>query len=164
MSPIDNVAFKEAMSRLPSGVTIVSTSDDQNRRWGFTASSFTSLSMDPPLILVCLSNYAESYEAFIKSQRFAINVLSHEQKQIAMDFARKNTDKFSGSSFVHDEEGCPYLPEAVASIICKARNPHVEGDHTILIGEVLAIHLGATKPLIYFQREFWHFEPTTVLS
>ena len=148
--------FKAAMSRFPSGVTIVSTTDSAGRHWGFTASSFSSLSMDPPLVLVCLANKADSYEAFMGADYFAINLLSTEQKDIAMHFARKSADKFSGNPFVYGDEGQPpHLPDSMAALICRAHTPHIAGDHTILIGEAEEVHIGSEEPLVYFNREFW---------
>jgi len=148
--------FKDAMSRFPSGVTIVSTTDNAGRHWGFTASSFSSLSMDPPLVLVCLANKAESYQAFMGATHFAINLLSNEQKEIAMHFARKNADKFSGNAFVYGAGNePPHLPDSMAALICRAHAPHIAGDHTILIGEVEKVHIGSDEPLVYFNREFW---------
>ena len=153
--------FRDALSAFPSGVTIVSTTDDEGRHWGFTASSFSSVSMDPPLVLVCLANTAESHPAFVKATRYAINILSREQKDVAMHFARKSIDKFGAHAFdfgTHDNPRPPVLPGAMATLVCTARDVHLAGDHTVLIGQVEEVEINNAVPLVYFNRGFRNLE------
>lgn len=166
--PLDNnQTFRDALSAFPSGVTIVSTTDEQGRHWGFTASSFSSVSMNPPLVLVCLANKADSHAAFVKAQRYAINILSQEQKDIAMHFARKGVDKFGPHAFRYGTDDNPHpptLPGSMASLVCIARDVHEAGDHTVLIGEIQDVELGDATPLVYYNRGFRNLELETADS
>ncbi|BBU30987.1 flavin reductase domain-containing protein [Caballeronia pedi] len=159
--------FRDALSAFPSGVTIVSTTDEQGRHWGFTASSFSSVSMDPPLVLVCIANKADSHAAFVNAQRYAINILSQEQKDVAMHFARKGVDKFGPHAFRYgtgDDPHPPMLPGSMASLVCIARDVHEAGDHTVLIGEIQDVELGDATPLVYYNRGFRNLELETADS
>jgi flavin reductase ActVB len=156
--------FRDALSAFPSGVTIVSTTDEAGRHWGFTASSFSSVSMDPPLVLVCIANTADSHAAFVTAQRYAINILSQDQKDIAMHFARKGVDKFGPHQFRYgtgDKPHPPMLPGSMASLVCVARDVHEAGDHTVLIGEIQEVELCEATPLVYYNRGFRSLELET---
>ncbi|AQH02389.1 hypothetical protein A9R05_25835 [Burkholderia sp. KK1] len=163
----NNQTFRDALSAFPSGVTIVSTTDEQGRHWGFTASSFSSVSMNPPLVLVCIANTADSHAAFVKARRYAINILSQEQKDVAMHFARKGVDKFGPHAFrfgTEDDPHPPMLPGSMASLVCVARDVHEAGDHTVLIGEIQDVELGDATPLVYYNRGFRNLELETADS
>ncbi|MDR5884275.1 flavin reductase family protein [Caballeronia sp. LZ032] len=160
----NNQTFRDALSAFPSGVTIVSTTDEAGRHWGFTASSFSSVSMDPPLVLVCIANKADSHAAFVTAQRYAINILSQDQKNIAMHFARKGVDKFAPHGFRYGTEDNPHppvLPGSMASLVCVARDVHEAGDHTVLIGEIQEVELCEATPLVYYNRGFRNLELET---
>src|SRR3546814_4469031 len=92
-------SFKDAMAALPSGVTIVTTCDDAWRPWGFTASAITSLSMDPPLVLICLAKSARCHPAFMALDRWNIHILGEEHTELAYRFASRDADKFGTGEF-----------------------------------------------------------------
>lgn len=92
--------FKKAMSHYASGVTIVTTIDDDGKKWGFTASSFSSLSLEPPMILVCLAQTADCFDAFNQADIFSVNIIGPEYEELAYRFAKKNVNKFSGGEFI----------------------------------------------------------------
>lgn len=150
------------MSHFPAGVVIVTTRDATGKVWGFTASSFSSLSMEPPLILVCPAKSAECYPAFVAAQWFAINILSVGDDETAMTFSKRGADKFASANFDADEHGSPLLPTAVATLTCQQFQVYDGGDHSILIGRVTATRLGPTRsPMVYLNRKFGRFTTDT---
>ena len=146
--------FKAAMSRFPAGVTIVTTRDTASRPWGFTASSFASLSLDPPLALVCLAGSADSSPAFLSCERMAISILSGDQEEIALRFASRERDKFADGGW-HDAGGLPVIDGARAVICGPVEARHRGGDHTILVVRIETVTLGdSTTSLTYSGRSF----------
>jgi flavin reductase ActVB len=154
MSTVDAQLFKEAMSTFPSGVTIVTTADQEGRWWGFTATSFCSVSMDPPLVLVCLADTAECRPTFAAAERWNVHVIHPEHADLAIRFATRGADKFADTSFVSDEHGLPVLDRACFTLSCTRHAQHPGGDHTILVGRVERTHVGDEQPAIYFRRGF----------
>lgn len=158
---LDPTAFKNALARFASGITIVTAHDADGRRVGFTASSFASLSLDPPLILVCLGTNAECYPAFARAPHFAVSILAAGQEALARRFATKGIDKFAGLPLCRgDETGLPLIPGAVARLQCRTRDRLAGGDHVILVGEVLAADSDDGPPLLYLNRRYGDFAPT----
>ena len=152
------MTFKEAMTRFPSGVVIATTRDAQGKSWGFTASSFSSVSLDPPLILVCLAKSADCHQVFRSAPWFAVNVLSAADEPIAAAFARRGADKFAQSSFSLDEHGSPLLPSAVATLTCQKFDAYDCGDHSVIVGRVSVARLGPDDdPMVYAGRAFGRF-------
>lgn len=155
--------FKEAMSRFPSGVVIATARDELGQSWGFTASSFSSVSLEPPLILLCLSKGADCHRVFSSLPWFAVNILSVADQAAAATFARRGADKFAASSFDVDEYGSPLLQSAVATLSCEKFATHDCGDHTVIVGRVIRAKLGSNdSPMIYAARQFGRFLPGVV--
>lgn len=152
-------AFRDAMSRFPSGVTVVTTSDSAGCDWGFTASAFCSLSLTPPLVLVCLANSADSHGAFLGADQWVVNILAEHHADLAMRFATKGVDKFSGGEFAQNEAGLPVLRDAAVSLVCEAYDRHPAGDHTILVGEVVGVGLSDRESLVHYARRFPGLSP-----
>jgi flavin reductase ActVB len=153
-------AFREAMASFPSGATIVTTSDSDGRWWGFTASSFCSVSMDPPLVLTCLANTAQCFPAFAEAARWNIHVLPHRHADLAMRFATRGAAKFDGAGFQPDPDGLPFLKDVSISLRCASYSKVDGGDHLVLIGRVEDVGLGEEMPFVYFRRKF-HSLPVT---
>ena len=152
------MTFKEAMSRFPSGVVIATTRDAHGKSWGFTASSFSSVSLEPPLILICLSQAADCHQVFRSVPWFAVNILSAADEPIAATFARRGADKFAHSSFDLDEHGSPLLPSAVATMTCEKFDAYDCGDHSVIVGRVSVARLGPDNdPMVYSGRAFGRF-------
>jgi flavin reductase ActVB len=147
-------SFREAMARFPSGVTIVTTRDHSGRRWGFTATSFCSVSMAPELVLVCLSVQADCYPVFTASDHWLVHVIPAELAALALKFATRGADKFADGGFIDDDRGLPMLERASIVLDCLTHARHAEGDHMVLIGRVQQVSLAATEPAVYFDREF----------
>lgn len=154
--------FRETMSSFPSGVTIVTTVSGDGQPRGFAASSFCSLSMDPPLVLVCLAKSAQCHDAFNESDKWAIHVAGSHQVDLISRFATKDTDKFAGGEFVTDHRGVPILPDAAAVLMCTAHDRADGGDHTILIARVDSVVLRDHMPALYFQRSFHDLDRVTL--
>lgn len=151
--------FRAVMSMWPSGVTITTTIDDDGLRWGFTASAFSSLSLEPPLILVCVRAAAKSHDTFVRAKAFAVNLLSTRHEQLALRFATRGSDKFKGANFRPGRTGSPVLTDAVASLECVMHATVPGGDHTILIGKVVHADVNATvrdsaPAMVHFARRF----------
>lgn len=144
--------LRKTLGCFATGVTIVTAYDSDGRPRGMTANSFTSVSLDPPLILVCVATSTPIWPVLAAAPRFAVNVLSEHQQDISRRFATPVEDKFAGVTWRGDaERGGPILGEVAAHLVCR-RERHIEiGDHMLLIGEVLDFERSATRPLIFHQ-------------
>lgn len=151
---LDTELFKRAMSCFPTGITLVTTTDANGKNWGFTASAFSSVSLDPPQILVCLSKEADCCSAFTSAERFAVNILKREHESLARRFATKGEDKFRGGEFRKGNLGAPILPGALAILECVPDTIIPSGDHAILIGLVEHVKVQEGEAAIYFRSRF----------
>lgn len=159
-SSLDAAAFREAMARFASGVTVVTTRDASGKPVGFTASAFASLSLRPPLVAVCLDRRADSYLVFKDATHLAISMLAKGQDDIARRFATHGADKFSGGPTVEGEAtSLPLVPGAIAQLECRMHAQLDGGDHVILVGEVLRAVSFDAEPLVHYQRTYGRFEP-----
>ena len=163
MSRVDSVSkpldaslqhFREAMAAYPTGVTIVTTTDAEGMKQGFTATSFASLSLDPPLVLVSLARTAACHAAFEQAEAWAINVLTVSQSAHALRFATRGAAKFAEGDFSIGITGSPVLDDSAMVIECSAHAKPDGGDHTILIGRVERVVLSARPPVVYADRRF----------
>jgi flavin reductase ActVB len=160
--PLDPVMFRAALGRFPSGVCVVTTEDAEGQPRGFTASAFSSLSLDPPLVLVCLDQKAESHAVFRVAKSFAISILASHQMAIAIQFATKSAEKFGGISVgTGPETGHPVIPEAVVHLECRMHQTITAGDHTILVGEVAGAAVFDGEPLVFYNRLYGRFHDQT---
>lgn len=146
--------FREAMASFPSGVTIVTTADDDGGWWGFTATSFCSVSMDPPLVLVCLARGAECHPVFATARRWVVHVIHPDHADLAVRFATRGADKFADAAFTADGRGLPVLEHACVVLDCSTHARHDGGDHTILVGRVERTDLRDATPAVYYRRGF----------
>lgn len=157
---ITAVDYREAMARFATGVTIVTTTDADGRWWGFTASSFSPVSIDPPLILVCLGRDARCHPIFTSAPGFRVNVLGPEHEELAVRFATKGIDKFAGDEFRAADDGLPTLDDALVSLLCRTTEIADGGDHTILFGAVEDVQLRhGGRPAVHADRCFWDLAP-----
>lgn len=147
---IDQAKFRTAMGHFASGVTVVTTLNE-NERTGLTVSAFCSLSLEPPLILVCIDCDVTSHDAISSAGRFAVNVLSTEQEELSRRFASRVEDKFEGVGTTEGAGGVPLIVGCLANIECRVREELPGGDHTIFIGEVEQVSTGEGEPLLYFR-------------
>jgi flavin reductase (DIM6/NTAB) family NADH-FMN oxidoreductase RutF len=148
--PIDDAHFRLAMSHFASGVTIVTTSHD-GKPFGMTVASFASLSLHPPLVLVCIERSVKTHDAIAAAGKFGVSILSSAQADISSKFASRNDDKFGGVELVPGEMDVPLIAGALTAIECRVFDQLPGGDHSIFIGEVLKIHTTEGDPLLYFR-------------
>ncbi|MFQ5382537.1 MAG: flavin reductase family protein [Dehalococcoidia bacterium] len=151
--------FRSALSRFASGVTVVTARSGDGTDVGFTASAFSSLSLDPPLVLVCLDRSAESFPVFEQAPSFAISILGADQEEAAVRFATRGADKFGGSVLeAGDATGLPLVAGAIAHLECAMHDQLEGGDHVILVGRVVRAASNGDRPLLYFNRAFGEFD------
>jgi len=159
--------FKKAMSQFATGVTVVTTVH-QGTPIGITASSFSSLSMDPPLVLVSLAKKLFTHKVIADSGSFAVSILDAEQKELGMRFAGMFPDikdRFAGLDVKTAVTGCPVLPNAIAWVDCRVWDSYDGGDHTIFVGEVVDVHASEKDaPLLYHSRAWRRSAPLTLPS
>lgn len=150
--------FRQAMAAFPSGVTIMTTTDPDGEARGFAASSFCSVSLDPPLVLVCIATTAQCHDAFMQNDQWSIQMAGSAHVDLVERFATKGVDKFGGGEFVPDHRGVPVLLDAAVLIECEAYQRYDGGDHTILIARVIEVDVDDRPPVLYFQRGFRHLD------
>jgi flavin reductase (DIM6/NTAB) family NADH-FMN oxidoreductase RutF len=148
----DHRALRDAFGCFATGVTIVTSLDARGRRVGFTANSFTSVSLDPPLLLVCPARGASSLPVIRTSGLFGVSVLSSGQRALAERFARRGVDRFASGLWVEAESGVPLLEGASANFACSLVNDVEAGDHTILVGRIDSFRAAPERPpLLYLK-------------
>lgn len=152
--------FRDALARWPSGVTVV-TARDGDEPVGMTAASFSSLSLDPPLVLVCVARDANSRGGLVNAPGFAVHILGSEQAAVSRQFAEPGPEKFEDYPDVSGAFDAPLLPFGVALLVCAHHSALDGGDHTILVGRVVDTGLAGTDPLIYCNRGYWRISGTT---
>jgi flavin reductase (DIM6/NTAB) family NADH-FMN oxidoreductase RutF len=153
-------ALRSALGLFATGVTIVTTRASDGSMIGLTANSFNSVSLTPPLVLWSLGTKAGSLQAFLQAKHYAIHVLSVEQQSLAERFASKMVDRFEGLTLQEGLGGVPILPGCAAVFECTSRSQYPEGDHVILVGEVLACqHDAARSPLLFHGGKFYTEHP-----
>ncbi len=146
--------FKEVMGNYPTGVTVVTTVDQDGTPYGLTVNSFASVSMDPILILWSIDHRVGSLDVFKNADKFAVHTLASDQGDICSLFASKGVDRFGSCEWKLSEQGLPIISGAYGVLQCKSFKQVEAGDHTILIGEVIDIQNEDKKPLLYHKRNF----------
>ncbi len=145
----DRRALRRALGQFATGVTVITTRDPEGRRVGLTANSFTSLSLDPPLVLFCLDRTAPSLPAFRGCTHFAIHVLAAEQHHLSRQFSTPSEDKFAGVEVEDGPGGVPLLDGALARFVCRQVENREGGDHLIFVGEVENYEAFDREPLVF---------------
>lgn len=145
----DPRALRDAFGTFMTGVTVVTSHDANGAPLGFTANSFTSVSLDPPLVLVCLANGSSNYDALTRGTGFAVNILAEDQKEISNTFARPSEDRFADVTWQVGPHGSPILAGVSAWFDCSMHKTVEAGDHVILIGKVEGFEAGTAPGLGY---------------
>ena len=149
---IEAPEFRRILGHWPTGVAVVAARAADGRPRGLTANAITSLSLDPPLVLVCVDRAAETHAGIIESGAFAISILPDGAEDLARRFAdERSADKFAGVEHRTERSGSPVLDRALAWIDCGLHSSHEGGDHTIFIGRVLAAGASPGAPLLFYR-------------
>jgi flavin reductase (DIM6/NTAB) family NADH-FMN oxidoreductase RutF len=149
-SAVSAQEFRLACGRFATGVTIASVLDSEGTPHGLTVNSFSSVSLEPPLILICLGHAVTMIDAFRESRFFGISVLKEHQREISDRFAQKGHDRFNGTKWHAGETGVPLLDDTLAEMELAVRHRFAAGDHDILVGEMISARISDGEPLIYF--------------
>jgi flavin-dependent trigonelline monooxygenase, reductase component len=146
--------FREACSRFATGVAIATVRAQDGEPRGMTVSSFTPVSIQPPLVLVCIDFSSSEHPHFRSNTHFAVSVLSEDQAELSVRFSGQPDGRFEGVDWYPGTTGAPLLRCALAIFECRVRETVEAGDHAILIGEVICVGSREGKPLIYFNRNY----------
>jgi 3-hydroxy-9,10-secoandrosta-1,3,5(10)-triene-9,17-dione monooxygenase reductase component len=153
---IDSAAFRRAAGQFLTGVTIVTVRAQDGTPLGLTANSFATVSLDPPLVLVCLGRRLGSFSAFQAGRAYAVHVLAEDQADLSSRFALKGEDKFRGLRWREGLDGVPILPDYLALWECRLVHAYEGGDHTIFVARVERLEVGdpSRLPLGFFRGKY----------
>ena len=161
-APLTSLDFRRALSQFATGVTVVTAECAPRRVHGMTANSFTSVSLEPPLVSVCVDERAHLLPLIRDRRMFGVNVLKEDQQNLSEFFARPEQNEEPDEreeakhqvKFLWTQEGIPLLDNVLCQIACRLHAAHVAGDHTIVVGEVLSAQLYSGNPLIFFRGDY----------
>ena len=147
---MDPLQFRRACAKFATGVAVATASGEDSTPHGMTVNSFTSVSLDPPLVLMCVDHSSNLFELFRRCSHYGINVLNAHQEELSNRFAQRGFDRFDGVEWHRGRTGVPLLGGAIAQFECEVRHRVEAGDHTILIAEALYAEWHQGTPVIYF--------------
>ena len=150
--------FRHALGRFASGVTVVTSKDADGNLHGITVSAFCSVSLEPPLILVCIAVNTGSHHALTETDSFVVNILREDQQHISDRFASFLHSKFETVNHHAGIDGLPVLEDALANLECRLINSHPNGDHTIFVGRIERADINEGKPLVYWHGSYQKLE------
>lgn len=148
---MDPAHFRELLGRFATGVTVLTVLGPEGKPLGMTANSLSSVSLQPPLISVCVDHEAELHDVIVHTRDFVVNVLSSPQEELARRFSDKHEDRFEGIGFQSSPEGFVLLDGAIAHVICARYAEYPGGDHTIVVGRVVGGTTHEGHPLLYYR-------------
>lgn len=158
MTPLDEYRFRSVLSRFASGVTVVTALGGDGVDHGMTVSAFCSLSLEPPLILVCIDHGTVMHGILEGAKTFTVNVLAASQEDLARKFSDPDNDRFEGTSYTRGTHGMALLTGAAAWLECALTHRYEGGDHTIFVGRVEAADAGDAQPLVYYRGGYGSLE------
>ena len=151
---IDRTELRRVMGHFATGVAVITTRDVDGKPFGLTANALCSVSLDPPLLLVCVDKRAESHPALARSGLFAVNILGHGHEDISQRFAISGGDKFVDVAHRSGVTGVPLLEGALGAVEGRVIAEHDAGDHTIYIGQVEQLEATEGEPLLFFRGKY----------
>lgn len=149
--------FRRCLAKFATGVTIVTCADDAGKPYGITANSFSSVSLQPRLILWNVAKVSNSLQAFLDADYFAINVLAAGQEDLSRHFTKSDHTLFDSVEITRSRENVPLIPGTLACFECRTHKIHDCGDHYIVIGEVMRFESRDTRPLLFFDGKYTVF-------
>ncbi|HEY8310821.1 MAG TPA: flavin reductase family protein [Gemmatimonadaceae bacterium] len=155
---LDPDAFRAVMGRFATGVTVVTAVDAEGVDRGMTVSAFASVSLQPPLVVMCIDKTASMYDMLQTAQHFAVNILASTQESIARRFGVTGAQQFEGIGYRSGENGVPLLNDVLAHVECKRVSSSIAGDHVIIVGETLTASMRDGRPLLYYRGGFAQLE------
>ena len=155
---IDSGTFRSVLSRIASGVTIVTTVDDAGTDHGMTVSAFSSLSLEPPLVLFCIDHAASMHELLLAHPGCGISILSSTQEAYSRRFADLEMQRFDGIAYTRGESGVVLLDDALAHLECRITDHYDAGDHTIFVASVERAEAHDGRPLLYYRGGYAQLE------
>lgn len=156
--------LRKVLGHFATGVTVVTTRLASGQPWGFTVNAFTSVSLSPPLVLICVDHGTESFQAMSQAEHFAANFLAEDQEELSRVFASKSRERFEHIPHEESQHGVPLLDGCLGHVECRTIASHEHGDHTILIGEVVTAEARGGAPLLFYRGSYARVEPTAVTS
>ncbi|MDG1438596.1 MAG: flavin reductase, partial [Emcibacteraceae bacterium] len=154
MTKIDAKELRNCFGKFATGITVITAVAPDGTKIGLTVNSFSSLSIDPPMILWSLDNRSNSLEVLKETSHFAVNVLASDQMDLSNNFASREEDKFDNVDTSDGKCGIPLLKDTVAHLECKNVHQYPGGDHTIFVGEVEHFEISNKKPLLYANGQY----------
>lgn len=152
---MDNRQFRDALGQFATGICVVATARDGAPPVGMTINSFSSVSLEPPLILWSIQNSAECFPSFIQASHFSVNILSLQQEDLSVYYAQRGAQAMPSEHFALGSTGSPLIRGALANFECKSWARYPGGDHQIIVGEVLKMQARPNgKPLLYHQGRY----------
>lgn len=161
---IDSATFRRVLGSFLTGVTIITTRDETGELRGITANSFTSVSLDPPLVLFCVGKSSSSCEAFSAAEGYNVHILGSENQGLAKAFATRGVDRFAGVPVTKTRTGAPLLDEVGTWLACETYRIVDAGDHLVVIGRVYDCAVQDTRPLGFYQSQFQSFRTEEELA
>lgn len=155
---IDPDRFRAVLGRFASGVTVVTTRSDDGRDHGMTVSAFCSLSLEPPLVLVCIEHTASMHDFLRPGLPFAVNILAAGQEALSRRFSGPDPNRFDGIGFARGQHEVVLLDDALAQLECHVETLYPGGDHTICVGRVATAEVCAERPLLYYRGGYAQLE------
>jgi flavin reductase (DIM6/NTAB) family NADH-FMN oxidoreductase RutF len=155
--PPDAKALRQTLGRFATGVTVITTTGEDGERYGMTANSLTSVSLEPPLLLVCFSWGTRTADAVLESRKFGVNILSGRQLAISKRFSTQGADHFADVQTEDGPLGVPLISNSVAQLVCTVSQEIEAGDHVIVVGEIVHAYFRDGQPLCFFGGSYGDF-------
>ena len=155
---MDSNLFRRACAQFATGVAVASAVDEHRQPHGLTINSFTSVSLDPPMVLICIDRTSSLLAIFEQAGRYGLSFLGEPQHSLSTRFAQRGQDRFDGVQWICGASGVPLIPGALAHLECKIARSVSAGDHDILIAEVVSADIQTGSPLLYYGSAYRRLE------